>query len=93
MRTLWLKSLIVVCVSLIVGGEAQAQPRGAYAESIECRIANADLVFVAKLVDFGFEQETDDRKFYEGTIDIEETLKEGIFQDEPYRKLQVRIPF
>ena len=91
MRTLWLKSLIAVCVSLIVGGEARAQPRGVSAESIEGRIANADLVLVAKLVDFGFEQQVDDRKFYDGTMEIEETLKEGLFHDEPDRQLRVRI--
>ena len=92
MRITCLKPLIAVCVSLIVSGEAYAQPLIAGAVSIECTIANADLVFVAKLVDFGFEQQVEDLKFYEGTIEIEETLKAGIFQDEPYRKLQVRLP-
>ena len=92
MRIIWLKPLIAVCVSLIVGGEAYAQPLIARAESIECMIANADLVFVAKLVEFGFEQEADDRKFYEGTIEIEETLKQGLFRDEPDRQRKVRLP-
>lgn len=92
MRFIFLKSLIAVCVFLNVMGEAQAQPRGASAESIECRIANADHVFVAKLVDFGFEQNTDDLRFYDGTMEIEETLKEGIFHDEPDRQVRVRLP-
>lgn len=93
MDPIGLKSLIVVGLSLLLGGVAHAQPGPAHAESLECRIANADLVLVAKLVDFGGEQQADDRQFHECTIDIEETLKQDLFDDEPDRPSRVSLPF
>jgi hypothetical protein len=92
-QILWLRSLIAACVSLVAGGEVHAQPIGTSTASIECTIANADLVFVAKLVDYGSKKQFNGIAYHEGTIDIEETLKDDIFHDEPYRKLSVRLPY
>jgi hypothetical protein len=89
---LCLRSLIA-CVSLIVCVELQAQPIGTSAKSIECTIVNADLVFVAKLVDFGNKQRFQNIEYHQGAIDIEETLKDDIFHDEPYDKLSIRLPY
>ncbi len=88
-----LRSLIAAWIFAVIGSAVQAQPRGSSADSIECTIANADLVFVAKLVELGHEQRFQDIRYHRGAIEIEETLKDDIFHDEPYRKLSVRLPY
>lgn len=92
MRDALSKSLIVVAVLLAMGGPARAQPLIAYAESIESTVANADLVFIAKLVKFGDAEELDGRVVHNTKIAIEETLKADLFTGEPYRRLQMYMP-
>lgn len=92
MRAALLKSLIVFGVSLIASVQAHAQPLSPHAESIESTVANADLVFIAKLVDFRGGEQTDGIKGHEVTIAIEETLKMDAFTVEPYRRLGLHIP-
>src|SRR3954447_5697991 len=93
MRAAWLKSLVAVGVSLVASVQAHAQPLFGHAESIECTVANADLVFVGKLVEFDGRGQADGRGRREGTIDVGEVLKEDIFTGEPSRRLRVHLPY
>jgi len=68
-----------------------------HAQSIESTVANADLVFIAKLVKFGDGERADveradGRQVYWATIAIEETLKKDLFQIEPYERLSIYVP-
>jgi hypothetical protein len=90
MRT-YAKSLIALGAFLTVADEARAQPLIAHAESIECTVANADLVFIATLVEFGNAHRADGRDVHDATITIEQTLKTDILEDEPYQRLQVQV--
>ena len=93
MRASRLKPFVAVGVSLVASAQAHAQPLFGHAESIECTVANADLVFVGKLVEFGGRGQADERGGREGTIDVEEVLKEGLFTGEPSRRLRVHLPY
>ena len=91
MRSAWLKSLVAVGISLVASVRAHAQPLFGHAESIECTIANADLVVIGKLAEFGGGEPADERAGHEATIAVEETLKEDLFTIEPYRRLRVHV--
>ena len=52
MQTAGLKLVISFGVSLIASVQAHAQPLVARTQSIESTVANADLVFIATLVNF-----------------------------------------
>src|SRR5947209_1628677 len=93
MRASWLKPLVAVGVSLVASVRVHAQPLFGHAESIECTVANADLVLVGKLVEFGGGGQAAERGRHEGTIDVVEVLKEGIFTGEPYRRLRVNLSY
>ncbi len=80
-------------VFLICSVQAYAQPLIDGTQSIETTVINADYVFIAKLVDFRPKKEGSDRYAYEGNISIEETLKCELFRDEPYRGLNVDLPY
>ena len=73
--------------------QAYAQPLIDATPSIETTVINSDHVFIAKLMDFHPKKEGRDRYQYEGTISIEETLKCELFLDEPYRALNVALPY
>jgi hypothetical protein len=90
MRTPGLK-VIGFGMCLIVAAEAHAQPLVDKTQSIESTVANADLVFIAKVVDFRAEQD-EDRDGHQTTIAIEETLKQPGFREEPYQQLSLHIP-
>lgn len=92
MRGGWLKSFVVVGVSLVASVPAQAQPLFGHAESLECTVTNADLVFVAKIVELGGGQ-TGAHEGYEATIAVERTLKENIFTVEPYQRMRVHVHY
>lgn len=92
MRDAFSMLLIVILVLLAIGGAARAQPLVAYTESIESTVGNADLVFIAKLVEFADAEQLDGREVHNATIAIEETLKKDLFTIEPYRRLQLYIP-
>lgn len=77
---------------LVASVPAHAQPLFPHAESIESTVANADLVFIAKLVKFGEREPVEGRVVHNTTIAIEETLKQRPREDEPYRRLQVYMP-
>ncbi len=55
-------------------------------------VANADLVFIAKLEKFSDGKPAEGREGHEATIDIEDTVKQDVFTIEPYHRLQVYIP-
>lgn len=92
MRIDWVNSLVVVGVGLLASAPAYAQPLIAQDQSIECIVANADLVFIAKLTTYGDGKRIDGREVHEATIDVEETLKQELFTYEPYKKLRIDIP-
>lgn len=95
MKAAWLKSLVVFGVSLVAAVQARAQPLYPHAQSIESTVANADLVFIAKLEKFDVSEPANVPNAHKGhntTIAVEETLKQDIFKDEPYRRLQMHIP-
>ena len=75
----------IVAVAMVSSAQARAQPLFSHAESIEATVANADLVIVGRLVEFG--------EGVEGKIDVEETLKRDIFAGEPHRRLGIRFPY
>jgi hypothetical protein len=91
MRATWLKSLVAVGVFLIASVQARSQPLFGHAASIESTVANADLVVVGKLVEFGRGEQADEGSGHEATIAVEETLKEDIFTLEPYQRLRVHV--
>jgi hypothetical protein len=97
MRTAWSKSLIGFGVCLAASVQAHAQPLIPHAHSIESTVANADLVFIAKLVKFeGGEradvERADGRQVHWATIAIEATLKKDIGRNEPYERLSLYVP-
>jgi hypothetical protein len=92
MRVTRWKWIIGVGVSLMASVQAHAQPLVARTESIESTVANADLIFIATLVDFRRAEQGHDRDGHEVTIVIEETLKQELFSDEPYRGLSLHVP-
>lgn len=92
MRTDFPKSLIVFIVCLVASIPAHAQPLFPHAQSIETMVANADLVFIAKLVKFGDAERADGREVHQATIAIEETLKKDLFTIEPYKLLSIYVP-
>src|SRR5262249_7548836 len=82
-----LKALAAVWVSLWVSAQAPAQPLFGGAESIECTVANSEVVVVGKLVEFDGKEQADERGGRTATIAVEETLK-GEHRD----RLRVRLP-
>jgi hypothetical protein len=95
MRT-WSKSLIGFGVCLVASVQAHAQPLIPHAQSIESTVANADLVFIAKLVKFGdgerADERADGRQVHNATIAIEATLKKDLGRNEPYERLSLYVP-
>lgn len=92
MRAGFLMWLLVVGVLLAVAQQARAQPLFAHADSIESTVANADLVFIATLVDFREGEQRDGREAHGTTIAVEETLKKDLFRIEPYGRIQMNMP-
>jgi hypothetical protein len=92
MRTALSKSLIVFGVCLVASVPAHAQPLFPRAQSIESMVANADLVFIAKLVKFGEGKRAEGREVHEATIAVEEALKKDLFRIEPYDRLSLDVP-
>jgi hypothetical protein len=91
MRTTSLMALVAVGVSLVASAPAHAQPLFDHADSIESIVANADLVVIGKLVEFGAGGQADERERHEATIAVEETLKQDIFTVEPHRRLRFHV--
>ena len=97
MRTAYLKSLIASMsfIALVVvwadGRTAYAQPIHASTRSIESIVANADLVFVAKVVKFDEAKKVNGFDVYPTTIAIERTLKMPMYHGEPFKQMQVNI--
>ncbi len=91
MRVVVLRWIIGLSVSLIASIQALAQPLVPKTESIESTVANSDLVFIATLVKFHRAEQDNDRDAHEVTIAIEETVKQELFRDEPYRGLSLQI--
>ncbi len=77
---------VAVGVALLISVPAHAQPVFGSAESLECMVANADLVVVGKVVEFDAGEKADDRGARPVTIAVEETLK-GEHRD----RLRVRL--
>jgi len=93
MRANTLKWVIGFGVSLIASGQAHAQPLSDKTDSIECTVANADVVFIATLVDFRVDEQGNDRDGHEATIAYEEVLKRDRepFYDDSYSDGQRRL--
>ena len=92
MRAACLNSFLVVGALLSGTEPLTAQPLIAHARSIESVVVNSDLVFVARIVTIGDAERVDGQEVHNTTIAIERTLKQDLFTDEPYRKLQMHIP-
>jgi hypothetical protein len=86
MKPSWLKSIAPLCVSLFISVQAHAQPLFGRTESIECTVANSEIVVVGKLVEFAGTEQADERGGRAATIAVEETLK-GEHRD----RLRVRL--
>jgi hypothetical protein len=90
MSSVALKWVIGFGISLIASVQAYAQPLSPKTESIESMVANSDHVFIATLVKFR-RADGNDPNTHEATIAIEETVKQELFRDEPYRGLSLTI--
>lgn len=86
MRPICSKSFVAVCVLLFVSAQVKAQPLFGNAESIECTVANSEIVVLGKLVEFGAKEQADERGGAPATIAVEKTLK-GEHRD----RLRVRL--
>ena len=91
MRSAALKWVIGFGIFLIALAQAHAQPLSPKTESIESLVANSDHVFIATLVEFRRAEQGNDPNTHEATIAIEETVKQELFRDEPYRGLSLTI--
>jgi hypothetical protein len=89
MRIPW-TLLMSVGFCLANSAEVHAQPLFGSVESIESTVANADLVLVGKIVEVGPEQK-DSSKGHEVVLAVEQTLKQDIFQTEPFRRLRLVV--
>ena len=78
-------------VSLWASLQAQAQPLCASAESLECLVTNADLVFVGTITDFGHDTLPMEGDVRDATFAIMETLKQNIFEDDPQPSIKLRV--
>ena len=85
---------LIVIIGLLFASTqtARSQPLIAHTASIECTVVNADLVFIAKVIKVGDAKRIEGRKVFPTTIEIEETLKQDAFTNEPYRRLQIDMP-
>jgi hypothetical protein len=85
--------ILAVAICLFASLHAHAQPLFPHDQSIECTVANADLVFIAKLVKFGDAKRADDggRDVHLATIDVEETLKQDLFTIDPYKRMSLDL--
>jgi hypothetical protein len=86
------RSLVAFGVCLIAAVRANAQPLFPHAQSIECTVANADLVFVAKIEKVGNAEKADGREVHQVTIAVEETLKQDLFTIDPYTRVSIDVP-
>lgn len=75
MKTLCLKSLVALGVLASVAVQANAQPLFRHVDSIESTVANADLVFIAKIVELGVEIQADGNVMSAATLAVEQRLK------------------
>lgn len=80
MRHYWWQSLTVLWVSLATAVQVQAQPIFAHAESIEYVVANADVVVIGKLTEWGDTKEILGSDWRNVTIAVKETLKGDTWQ-------------
>ncbi len=86
MRNVITKMLLVGGILLIKSNVACAQPLIAQTSSLENMVANADLVFVAKLIKIHDNIQRDGRTVHNTSIAIEETLKQDLTTTEPYHQ-------
>lgn len=93
MQAAWWKTFVAVGVFLITTAPASAQPLISHSDSLETTVLNADLVFVAKIMKFDGETPPQADDVRHAVIDIEESLKQEPFNDEPYVGLQVDLPY
>jgi hypothetical protein len=90
MRTCWVTPLFVFVLAATTTLNAQPYIHGV--DSIECTVANADLIFIGRIVDFDGKEPVDDRLGRKATIAIEDTLKLDV-RNEPYPRLELHLPF
>ena len=83
----WIGLVVALGASLLGARATQAQPIFGNTESIECLVANADLVFIGALETFKDQADPDG---HEAAIIVEDTLK--VPRGECYTKLGVRLP-
>jgi hypothetical protein len=94
MRIGQLNSLMVFGMVLVSCAETCAQPLVPHTESIESLVTNADLVFVAKLEGLKAAVQPNERGGWDGTIAVEETLKQDpASRHEPYTKLSMSFSY
>ncbi len=83
--------LVCTMVGLLIISPIHAQPLMPTIESLEATIVNSDHVHIARVIDF--ERTVDERagSDYYLIVQVEETLKDSPFRDEPYTKLSVPV--
>jgi len=80
-------------LSASFSGSRLGQPLCARTSAIETTVINSEYVFIAKLVDVRPKDADDERNGYQVDIAIEETIEAELFRDEPYRGLNVYLPY
>ena len=85
------KLVIAVGICWFAPSQSGAQPLFGHAESLESTVANADLVFVGKLLQPGGNGQADERGRIDGVFDIEFHMKQDLFATQPHRRFRTRL--
>lgn len=92
MKRRWLVGFVAFYFFLLISSAARAQPLFWQAKSIEATVANADLVFIAKIVELGGEDEIDAAQAREVTVAVERALKLPLGESYDRLSLHMRHP-
>jgi hypothetical protein len=90
MKPPWFAAPLALGVLAVAATRTLAQPLFDCVDSIECTVANSDLVLVGKLVKFGEEGANDQGR--EATITVEESLKVP-FRESYHERISVRLAY
>ncbi len=93
MKFPWLLSFVALSILLFVPNHARGQPLVSRAKSIECVVANADLVIVARIVEFADQKKAEASTLHKATAAVEDVLKQDFFAKEPLQRVSVHLPY
>ncbi|MEL6106286.1 MAG: hypothetical protein AAFU85_09620 [Planctomycetota bacterium] len=82
---------LVVLPAFTCASAIHAQPLVARTSSLESVIANADQVFVARLVKLGETKQIEGRSVHNAVIEIQETIKRDLFETESVPAMQINL--